>query len=149
MSPHRDFDAARAERLKGREPITFTMGGQSFACVVEPALGDALALAEAPEPDDSPSAALKAMLRFIEASLDPADRRRFRRMTVRQTARRLRRRAPVSSQEVFELGVMIASSYSARPSQPSAGSAGGRSSSATSSRPSPSAEQDATSQSSG
>lgn len=147
--PHRDFDAARTERLKGREPITFTMGGQSFACVAEPALGDALGLAEAPEPDDSPSAALKAMLRFVAASLDPADQRRFRRMVRRQTARRLRRRPPVSSQEVFELGVMIASNYSARPTRPPSDSSAGRPNSATSSRPSPSAAQDASSPTSG
>lgn len=125
--PHRDFDAARAERLRGTEPVTFTIGGQRFRCVLEPALGDALALADAPEPQDSEAGAARAICRFVESLLVPEDRRRWRRLCGRQRYRRFgRRRPPVSSAELLELGAWLAMSYTARPTVPSSDSSSGR-----------------------
>lgn len=124
--PHRDFDAARAERLRQVQPATFTIGGRRFTCVPEPTLGDALALAAAPEPDESPLAALLAQLRFVEALLDRRDRRRFRRMARRQTARWFARgRPPVSAAEIHELAIWLASEHSGRPTRPSSGPSNG------------------------
>jgi len=127
MGPHRDFDAARQERMREAEPVTFTIGGQTFTAVVEPALGDALALADAPEPDQDQAAALRAILAFIRSLVVPDQRRRWDRMIRRQKASRwLRRRPVVSSQEVFELGFWLSTQYTARPTRPPAGSSGGR-----------------------
>lgn len=127
--PHRDFDAVRALRLRNREPVTFTIGGERFTCVVEPALGDALALADAPEPDQSEVGAARAIVRFVESLLVPEDRRRWRRVVARQSPRRWRRSAPVSAAEIVELGAWLASSYTARPTVPSSASSSGRHSS--------------------
>lgn len=127
--PHRDFDAVRALRLRDREPVTFTIGGERFTCVVEPALGDALALADAPEPDQSEVGAARAIVRFVESLLVPEDRRRWRRTVARQSPRRWRRQAPVSAAEIVELGAWLASAYTARPTVPSSASSSGRRSS--------------------
>lgn len=136
MGPHRDFDAARAERLRGVDPVTFTMGGRRFTCLPEPTLGDALILAGAPEPDVSPLAALLAQLRFIEALLPKRDRRRFRRMARRQTARWFARgRPPVSSTEIHELAIFLATEHSGRPTRPSSASSNGPGADGRSSKP--------------
>ena len=125
--PHRDFDAARAERLRGTEPVTFTIGGQRFRCVLEPALGDALALADAPEPQDSQAGAARAIVRFVESLLGPEDRGRWRRLGGGQRYRRFaRRRPPVSSAELIELGAWLSIQYTARPTVPSSASSSGR-----------------------
>lgn len=144
---HRDFDAARSERLreKGESPVTFVLGGQRFHAVVEPALGDALALADAPEPGQNHAAALRAILAFIRALVVPEDRARWDRMIRRQRTRRWSRGRPVvSSEEVFELGAWLAMQFTARPTRPPAGPSGGRRpSGASSNRSSSSVEGDA------
>jgi len=124
--PHRDFDAVRALRLRDREPVTFTIGGERFTCVVEPSLGDALALADAPEPDQSEVGAARAIVRFVESLLVPEDRKRWRRTVARQSPRRWRRREPVSAAEIVELGAWLAASYTTRPTRPSSVSSSGR-----------------------
>lgn len=123
--PHRDFDAARAERVRGADPVEFTLGGERFRCVVEPSIGDALALADAPEPEQNETAAVRAILAFVGALVVPEDRRKWRRMLARQRPGR-RNRHPVSAGEVVELGAWLAVEYSGRPSRPSSGSSAGR-----------------------
>lgn len=122
---HRDFDAARAERVRQQEPLTFTLGGERFTCVAEPTIGDALALADAPEPEQNETAAVRAILAFVGALVVPEDRRRWKRMLRRQRPGR-RNRHPVSAGEVVELGAWLAMAYTGRPSDPSSGSAVGR-----------------------
>lgn len=124
--PHRDFDAARAERLRGTDPVTFTIGGETFTCVPSPCVGDALALADAPERGDNPSEALRAIIGFVRALLRPADRRRWDRTIRRQKASRLRRGQPVSSEEIWEVALWLTAEHSARPTRPPTGSSGGR-----------------------
>lgn len=146
MGSHRDFDAARAERVRHIDPVTFVLGGRRFTCVPEPTLGDALALADAPEPDESPTAALKATLRFVEAMIQPSQRRRFRRMARRQKANWWAKgRPPVGSHEVYELAVWLASEHSGRPTRPSSGSSNGPDPDGRSSRSTPSPEPGETS----
>lgn len=124
--PHRDFDAARAERLRKVEPVAFTIGGERFTCVAEPTLGDALALADAPEPEDNEAAAARALVRFVESLLVPSDRARWRRTIARQRYSRWRRRPPVSTSELIELGAWLTVAYTARPTVPSSDSSSGR-----------------------
>lgn len=125
---HRDFDAARAERLRAIDPVEFTLGGERFSCVLEPALGDALVLAAAPEPEQNEAAAVKAILNFTAALIVPEHRRRWRRMIRRQVPNRFRRspRHPIAASEVIELGTWLAMAYTARPFSPSSGSSAGR-----------------------
>lgn len=126
--PHRDFDAARKERQRGADTVSFTLGGDRFACVLEPALGDAFALADAPEPEVNETSAVRAILAFTEALVVPEDRKRFRRMIRRQLPGRLRRRPrnPVSPGDVIELGVWLSQEYTGRPTEPSTDSSDGR-----------------------
>lgn len=46
--PNIDFDAARRERLRREDPLTFTLGGESFLC--RDAIGLADVWGEPPEP---------------------------------------------------------------------------------------------------
>jgi hypothetical protein len=146
--PHRDFDAARAERMREVEPLSFTLGGETFRCVNEPTIGDALALADAPEPTENESAAVKAILAFVGSLVVPEDQKRWRRMLARQRPGR-RNRHPVGGGEVVELGVWLAVEYSGRPSGPSTGSSAGRHGSGDPSNVSSSTTEAATSTGSG
>lgn len=123
--PHRDFDAARAERVRDQDPVEFTLGGQRFRCVVEPTVGDALALADAPEPEQNETAAVRAILAFVGALVVPEDRKRWSRMLAKQRPGR-RNRHPVSAGEVVELGAWLAMQYTGRPFSPSVASSRGR-----------------------
>lgn len=126
MSPHRDFDAARAERAREADPVSFTLGGERFTCVVEPTLADTFALMDAPEPVDNESAAVHAILRFAGNLVVPADRARWAKMVKAQ--KRGKTRTPVSPADIIELGVWLASEFTGRPSRPSSDLSAGRAS---------------------
>lgn len=126
--PHRDFDAARAERVRQTEPVSFTLGGETFSCVVEPTLGDILALAGAPEPEESEVEAVRAILAFTGEIVVPEDRARFRRLVRRERPRRFRRRrgGAFSAADVVALAFWLVEVYTGRPTRPSSGSSDGR-----------------------
>lgn len=127
MSPHRDFDAARAERKRRTEPTTFTLGGEVFTCIVDPDLGDVLALASAPEPEENEVSAVRAILAFTTELLVPEDRERWERMVRRQRPRRFRRRSVgFGTEDVIYLGYWLVGVYTGRPTGPSTASSGGR-----------------------
>ena len=127
MSPHRDFDAARAERLRNTEPTTFTFGGETFQVIVDPALGDVLALADAPEVEDNEVAAVKAILAFTAELVIPEHRARWVRMVRKQRPRWWRKRGiGFGTEDVIALGYWLVGVYTGRPTEPSTESSGGR-----------------------
>jgi hypothetical protein len=119
--PHRDFDAARAERERQVEPVTFTLGGETFQCVA-PSVGDALDLADAPEPESSLIGSVKAIAKFIDKILIPADRGRFKKLLRKMDTPH----GPVNSYDLIEVGMWLAEEYAGRPTEPSTDSSGGR-----------------------
>jgi hypothetical protein len=122
--PHRDFDAARAERERLIEPETFTFGGQDFTCVLAPALGDVFDLADAPEPGDDLMAASRAMAFFVEKLLVPEDRPRWH-----DILRALDTpHGPINAYDVLEVGMYLSEVFTGRPTEPSTDSSGGRAS---------------------
>jgi hypothetical protein len=120
--PHRDFDAARAERERIVDPVTFTLGGEQFQCVLAPSVGDALDLADAPEPETSLIGSVRAIVAFIDKILVPADRAKFGEVIRKMDAPH----GPVNSYDVIEVGVWLSEEFSGRPTVPSTDSAGGR-----------------------
>lgn len=118
MATH-DFDAARKERLRERDPISFRLGGQTFTCLPVIPVGAVLDLEAAPEIDDDEARAAKELARFIDNTLVEADRERFQQL--------LRNRAePIDGTALFQVAVFLAGEYTARPTSPSTGSSGGR-----------------------
>jgi hypothetical protein len=120
--PHRDFDAARAERQREVEPCSFTLGGQTFTCVLAPAVGDAFDLADAPEPETSLIGSARAIARFVDKLLIAKDRGRFQKM-IRDVDTPS---GPVNTYDLIELGQWLSEEYAGRPSEPSTDSSGGR-----------------------
>ena len=120
--PHRDFDAARAERERKTEPVTFRLGGEDFACVLAPSVGDALDLADAPEPEASLIGSVRAIVRFVDKMLVAGDRERFADL-IRQMDTP---HGPINSYDLIELGVWLGEEFGGRPTEPSTGSSDGR-----------------------
>ena len=120
--PHRDFDAARAERERQVEPVTFTLGGEDFTCVLAPAVGDALDLADAPEPESSLIGSVKAITKFIDKILVPADRAKFKKLLRKIDTPH----GPINSYDVIEVGVWLSEEFAGRPTEPSTDFSGGR-----------------------
>jgi hypothetical protein len=120
--PHRDFDAARAERERQVEPVTFTLGGEQFQCVLAPSVGDALDLADAPEPETSLIGSVRAIVRFVDKILVPADRARFAELIRKMDTPH----GPVNAYDLIEVGVWLGEEYAGRPTDPSSDSSGGR-----------------------
>lgn len=120
--PHRDFDAARAERERKVEPVTFRLGGQDFTCVLAPSVGDALDLADAPEPEASLVGSVRAIVRFVDKMLVAEDRQRFADLIRSLDTPH----GPVNSYDLVELGVWLGEEYGGRPTEPSTESSRGR-----------------------
>ena len=120
--PHRDFDAARAERERKTEPVTFRLGGEDFTCVLAPSVGDALDLADAPEPEASLIGSVRAIVRFVDKMLVAGDRERFAAL-IRQMDTP---HGPINSYDLIELGVWLGEEYGGRPTEPSTESWDGR-----------------------
>lgn len=118
--PTRDFDAARAERLRERDPIRFTLGGETFTCVPAVPIGASFDLADAPEPDRVTDLSVsRSLAAFIENTLVDGDVDRFR-AALRSKAE------PVNGADLYEVVTWLAGEYAARPTSPSTGSSGGR-----------------------
>lgn len=81
MSPSRDFDAARAELLRGAEPVSFTLGGETFVCRPVVPMGDIWRGGiKAPERFTADQPGGRIFLQFSEQValfLAPKDRDRF------------------------------------------------------------------------
>jgi hypothetical protein len=122
MSPHRDFDAARAERERLIEPETFTFGGETFTCVLAPALGDVLDLVDAPEPSADLAGAAKAMDFFIRKLLVPSDRERWDELLRSSDTPH----GVINAYDVIEVGMHLSEVFGGRPTGPSTDSSRGR-----------------------
>lgn len=120
--PHRDFDAARAERERVAEPVTFRLGGQDFSCVLAPSVGDALDLADAPEPESSLIGSVRAIVRFVDKLLVAEDRERFADLIRSMDTPH----GPINSYDLIELGVWLGEEFGGRPTEPSTESSAGR-----------------------
>lgn len=122
---HRDFDAGRREIE--RDPVTFSLAGETFTITPTPSLGDVFELADAPDvaPEEfDPASAVSLTLvrtlkRFIRSMIEPDDRPRFDAAMFR-----------VGSHEGWlfvEIASWIAEQVTGFPTSPSAGLSGGRS----------------------
>jgi hypothetical protein len=120
--PHRDFDAARAERERKIDPVTFTLGGEDFTCVLAPSVGDAFDLADAPEPETSLIGSVRAIVAFVDKILVPDDRERFTTLIRKVDTPH----GPINSYDLVELGTWLGEEYAGRPTEPSTEPSGGR-----------------------
>jgi hypothetical protein len=118
--PFQDFDAARRERARANDPVRFRLGGEDFTLLPNPSIFDALELAAAPEPTESITGAVEAIIRFIDA-LMPDDRSRSRWKKLQR-----RRKDPPTAEDYVELGAWLAEQYTGRPTVPSGDSSPGR-----------------------
>lgn len=108
-----DFDAARLERRREREPAQFRLGGETFTCLPVVPIGFALDLATlALGPEDDPDiAAAYALTSFIDNVLVDEDRPRFQEL--------LRRRDDaVDPDSLWEIVKWFAEVYAGRPTVP-------------------------------
>jgi hypothetical protein len=112
--PHRDFDAARAERERKVDPVTFTLGGEDFSCVLAPSVGDAFDLADAPEPESSLIGSVRAITAFVDKILVVDDRQRFRELIRRVDTPH----GPINSYDLIEQGSWVGEELSWTASAP-------------------------------
>lgn len=109
--PAKDFDAARRERLREREPLQFTLQDVTYTCLSVIPVGDALDLADAPDADAG-AAFVAAICGFIDKILIDEDRPKF--------AEAIRRRDdPVDPLTLLEIVEWLSEEYVARPTSPS------------------------------
>lgn len=120
--PTRDFDAARAERLRQRDPIRFVLGGETFTCLPVIPVGAGLDLADAGHHPMGTVGYTQALHRFIRSALVDDDLDRFEKVLTSKTD-------PVGPNDLQELAEWLAEEYTARPTSPSTDSSGGRQSS--------------------
>lgn len=118
--PARDFDAARAERQRDRDPIKFRLGGVEFECIARVPLGEAFDLMDAPEPTpENLAQSARVIARFVERLVVDRQQEEWRDL--------LRRRDdPIDEVTLIDLGTWLAGEYAGRPTTPSSSSAGGR-----------------------
>lgn len=120
--PTLDFDAARRERLRARDPISFTLGGETFTplpCVPFAAAWD---LIDAPDPtgeQEAPLIAYRGLAAFIAECLPPAD-------TERWWALFASRDEPIDGVALREVATFLTAAYTGRPTSPSTDSSAGR-----------------------
>lgn len=116
-----DFDAARKERLRKRDPIMFTLGGETFTCLPFVPFGVAWGLVDTPETPDAstPAAAYKNLATFVADCLIPADVDRWWQLFVSKTE-------PIDGDTLLEVVNALSAAYTGRPTSPSTGSPAGR-----------------------
>lgn len=113
----KDFDAARRERLRERDPLQFVLQGDTYTCVPVVPVGDALDLADAPDVDAG-AAFMVAICAFVDKILVDDDRPKF--------AAAIRRRDdPVDPMTLLEIVEWLSEEYVARPTSPSDASSDG------------------------
>lgn len=130
--PHLDFEAARRQRKRTKDPLTFRVGCLTtcpqecpehlFTCLVAPTIGDAIDLADAPEWGQK--GAVEAVARYIESLLATDD-------DVERWNNLLRRREDaVEDMDLFDIAVQLVEAYTganfgqptgSSPGQPSGG----------------------------
>lgn len=123
---HRDFDAARRAKQVERDPVTFTLGGETFTVLPDPTLGDTFDLADAPEitrEDFDPSRSadhtlVRTLKNFIRRMLPEEDRARFDLAMYRIPT--------TDSYVIVECAVYITEQVTTRPTEPPASSSRGR-----------------------
>lgn len=114
-----EVELARRERASRRDPVTFDFGGETFTLLPIVPIGLGFDLLDAPEPEVNEAAAARALSRFIRECLVDDDQPRFDAI--------LRNRSdPIDPQALIELGARVTEVYVGFPSEPSAGSSGGR-----------------------
>lgn len=84
--PHRDFDAARrAYDTVTPDPVSFTLAGEEFTCLLDPTIGDTFEMIDAPDitPEDydptnpaHPRLMMK-IARYVQRMLPVEERPRF------------------------------------------------------------------------
>lgn len=122
-----DFDIARRERLRREEPLTFTLGGETFQC------RDAMAVIDmwreppaAPESivagaTTAPGLVLLGYAREIAGTLVPSERDRWWEMLQRDDLD-----LGVQGTDLVEVYKALVEEYAGRPTSPSADSSDGR-----------------------
>jgi 4-amino-4-deoxy-L-arabinose transferase-like glycosyltransferase len=75
--PPKDFDAARKERLRQRDPMQFVLQGDVYTCVPVVPVGVGFDLADEPEPDPENPQLVRGFAMFIDNILIEEDRERF------------------------------------------------------------------------
>lgn len=128
---HRDFDAARRAHQVDRDPVTFTLGGETFEVVLTPSLGDTFDLADAPpvrigadgrpqfdadSPDDL--TLVRVLTRFLQRSLPLDERAKFDRALYRIPSH--------DAGVIIEAAVYVTEQMTAHPSGPPGSSSSGR-----------------------
>jgi len=121
--PSFDFDQARAERLREREPITFTLAGETFTCLPFVPLAVMWGLVDAPDiaalAQQSYPETLRSIAGMIADLLVPEDVDRW--WGIFQSHEH-----PVDGAAVCEVMEALTEVYTGRPTVPSTDSSGGR-----------------------
>jgi hypothetical protein len=128
---HRDFDASRRAYHVERDPVTFTLGGETFEVLLDPSLGDTFDLYDAPEVrynDDGTVAydagrqddlqLVRVLTRFLERALPLEQRPTFQRALYRIPA--------AQAGVIIEAAMWIVEQVTAFPTGPPASSSRGR-----------------------
>lgn len=135
--PAFDFDAARRERLRARDPITITLGGETFTCLPIVPFGASWGLIDAPalpDPTEGLSFVYKALAAFVADCLIPEDVDRWWALFTSKTE-------IIDGVALREVTDALTAAYTGRPTSPSTDSSDGRpkTSPASSSQPEPKA----------
>lgn len=121
--PNFDFDQARAERLREREPISFTLAGETFRCLPFVPLAVMWGLVDAPDLAAITGQSFPEQLRTLAGTvadlLIPEDVDRWWGIFSD-------RDHPVDGDAVCEVVETLTAVYTGRPTSPSTASSGGR-----------------------
>lgn len=109
-----DFDAARAERARQREPFGFVLGGEQFECIKLPILGDELDAVA-----DNTGNLAQALVDSIKRNLIDDDAR------ARFDALLRRKDDPIDGPAIQEVRDYLNEQYTGRPTTRSNGSSAG------------------------
>lgn len=122
--PTWDFDAARRERLRARDPISFTLGGEQFTCLPVIPLGVAWALADAPDQAEllqqTTPQVLHGLAGLVADMLILGDVDRW--WALFQSKEEV-----IDEDAIYELVQTLTAAYTGRPTSPSIDSSDGRS----------------------
>lgn len=116
--PSIDFDAARRERLAGRDPISFKLGGQTF--VARPAIPfKKLVRIVTDDQQLNASEAFDRAVDFVRTCLKKGDGPRLARALENDLQ-------PVEEDDVYAVVAYLVGCYGTRPTRPPSGSSAGR-----------------------
>jgi hypothetical protein len=128
---NRDFDASRRAYHVERDPVCFTLGGESFDVVLDPSLGDTFDLYDAPEVRTDANGIVlfdqnngddivlvRTLQRFIERSIPIEQRPAFQRAMYRIPA--------AEAGVIIECAMWIVEQMTSFPTEPPGNSSSGR-----------------------